>query len=193
MAELADLLNATDLQKFASSDQAWWLAAAGRAIRSFCGWHIAPSVAVLGARIRCGEQGIICLPSLYVTAVSNLTVDGNLLVRDQDYYWEPPDQANRASNGAIIHRVARGYWRSSAYPRNPFCTVDFTHGYPDVPEDVAAVGYELTQQGRSRPGANAKDLTAGPFRAAFLKTGNSLDPDQKQRLWEAGVVRGGFA
>lgn len=199
MPDLADLLNPTDLQKFASSDQSWWLTAAGRSIRSFCGWHIFPSVTVTGAKVRIGERGLIGLPSMYVTAVSNLVIDavpqvivtgdGNdsFAVTTGSYYWVPPDPANRGSTGAFIQR------RLMNAARNPFATVDFVHGYNALPEDVAAVGYELVQQGRSRPGANAKELGAGPYRASLLKTGLSLDDGMKARLWEAGVVRPGIA
>lgn len=187
MPDLDSLLNAGDLAKFASSDQSWWLAAAGRAIRDYCGWHVFPSVALTGAKVRCGERGLVILPSKWVTAVNNLVVDGSPLVLDVDYYWQPADPTNMEGYGNVIQR------RSYAYPRNPYATVDYTHGYPTLPEDVAAVGYELVQQGRSRPGSNAKDLGAGPYRVQYLKTGNSLDDDQKRRLREAGVVRAGIA
>lgn len=199
MPELADLLNATDLQKFASSDQAWWLTAAGRTIRSFCGWHIFPSLAVVGAKVRIGEKGLIELPSRYVTAVANVVIDAvpqvivvgdggdSFAVTTGSYYWIPPDPANRGSSGAFLQR------RFNNTPRNPYATVDFTHGYDVLPEDVAAVGYELVQQGRSRPGANAKDVGAGPYRMQLLKTGLALDDDQRRRLWEAGVVRPSIA
>jgi len=70
---LADLLDPNGLQQFATSDQAFFLAAAGSAIRDFCGWHIAPSVAITDQTIPCGERGLITLPSLHVTAIDALT------------------------------------------------------------------------------------------------------------------------
>lgn len=187
MPDLADLLNAEDLAKFASSDQSWWLTAAGRAIRNYCGWHVFPSVPVVAGRVKCGERGLVVLPSKWVTQVGPLVVDGTSLVHNVDYYWEPADPTNLTGYGNVIQR------RSYAYPRDPYATVDYTHGFPTLPEDVAAIGYELVQQGRSRPGSNAKDLGAGPYRVQYLKTGNSLDDDQKLRLRQAGVVRAGIA
>jgi hypothetical protein len=78
---------------------------------------------------------------------------------------------------------------------NEECTasVDFTHGYADLPRDVAAIGYELALQAMSRPGANAQDMGAGPYRITLLKLGIGLDTDQESRLRAAGVVRAGVA
>ena len=72
-------------------------------------------------------------------------------------------------------------------------TVSYTHGYDVLPPEVSAVGYEIALQAMSRPGANARDIGAGPYRVTLLKLGVSMDPDQKSRLHAAGVVRPQFA
>lgn len=173
---LAELLNPTDLGKFASSDQSWFLSAAGEAIRDFCGWHIAPSLTLTAARVRLGERGLIILPSMHVTDVASVTVGEKVLAFGTDYDWIAPSPT--------IRRLV------ASFPyRNQYATVTYTHGFAEVPKDVAAVGYELVQQGRSRPGANSKDMAAGTYRITMLKVGTSLDDDQKGRLWAAGVVR----
>lgn len=179
MPELDDLpLTPEGLQKFASSDQEFFLGAAGDMIRHFCGWHISPSLAVTGARVLMGEKGLIALPTLYLTSIEALTVDNRLLVHPHDYEFE--------SCGIVYRKVAN-------WPRDRWATMDYTHGYDDLPRDVAAIGYELALQAMSRPGANAKDMGAGPYRVTLLKLGIGLDQDQKSRLWEAGVVRSPIA
>ena len=75
----------------------------------------------------------------------------------------------------------------------PLATVSYTLGYDVLPPEVSAVGYELTLQAFNRPGANARDIGAGPYRVTLLKIGVTLDADQKARLHAAGVVRPQFA
>lgn len=175
MPELADLpLSPEGLQKFATSDQAFFLGAAGDMIRHFCGWHIAPSVTVEDARIRLGEKGLLILPTLYLTDIASLKVDNRVLVHPTEFEWE--------DTGVVYRKVAN-------WPRDPWCTITYTHGYADLPRDVAAIGYELALQAMSRPGANAKDMGAGPYRITLLKLGIGLDDDQQDRLYAAGVVR----
>ena len=181
---LADFLNADGLQKFASGDQVFFLGAAVDMIRHFCGWHIAPSLAVVDARIRVGQQGLISLPTLQLTSVDSLVVDGRALVEHDDYEWD--------DTGIIT--LARPFDPCVAWDwPDRWATVGYTHGYPETPRDVAAIGYELVQQARSKPGGNAKDMGAGPYRVTLLKLGVGLDDDQKSRLWESGVVRAGIA
>lgn len=162
------------LAKFASSDQEFFLGAAGDMIRHFCGWHIAPSVSVVGAHIRLGERGLIALPTLYLTSVESLIVDKRVLVPDVDFTAE--------DTGIITRKVPN-------WPREPLATISYTHGHATLPRDVEAIGYELALQAMSRPGTNAKDLGAGPYRVTLLKLGIGLDDDQKARLWSTGVVR----
>lgn len=178
MPELADLLDADGLQKFATADQAFFLGAATDMIRHFCGWHIAPSKTETAQRIRVGERGLVLLPTLFVSAVAAVVVDGRTLTYPDDYEWD--------TTGVITRRVPN-------WPKDRTALVTYTHGYAAAPRDVAAIGYELVQQARSKPGANSKDVAAGPYRVSLLKLGVGLDDDQKRRLWDAGVVRAPIA
>lgn len=179
--ELPDLLDPVGLQKFATADQTFFLQAAGQLIRDFCGWHVAPSVAVVDERAELGHDGIITLPSMHVTSIDALSVGEHALTSPEDYTWD-------ATGTIELHRRhAWPRWRHRA------ATVSYTHGFGCLPPNVAAIGYELTLQALSRPGANAKDIGAGPYRVTLLKLGVSLDADQRARLYEAGIVRPQFA
>jgi hypothetical protein len=194
-APLADLLDPTGLQGFATADQTFFLQAAGQMIRAFCGWHIAPSISVTNERTEVGHDGIITLPSLHVTAVDSVVVEGRTLTPPPvdgqvpvagaplpEYDWQP--------NGVI---ELRRRWPLLLGWHHHQATVTYASGYDEPPPEVAAIGYEIALQAMSRPGANARDVGAGPYRVTLLKLGVSLDADQKSRLYEAGVVRAQFA
>lgn len=146
---------------------------------------------VVNQQVECGQRGLIILPTMYVTSVDSVIVDGRTLNPPTpdgqvpvaggplpEYEWEPT---------GVIYR------RQPSWPLRRMATVSYTHGYPSLPPDVAAVGYELALQAMSRPGANARDIGAGPYRVTLLKLGISMDADQKSRLYDAGVVRPQFA
>lgn len=184
--EPGPLLTPSGLQKFATGDQSFFLKAAGHLIRDYCGWHIAPTIdAVLN--VECGERGLIILPTLYVTNVASVQIGNRVLEPHTEYHWDHTGVINRTvANWPPIMGVP-------AFPHPPRARVTFSHGYPELPENVAAVGYEIALQAMSRPGANTKDIMAGPYRVGLLKLGVALDDEQKSRLWEAGVVRAGIA
>ena len=94
--------------------------AAEALVRAYCGWHIAPSethTVVLD-----GKGGsTLFLPSLHVTAITSITVDGVLLAATA-YEWSQTGQVNR---------------RYGAWPRKlRSISVVFTHGYPVCPPEV---------------------------------------------------------
>lgn len=171
-APLADLLDAAGLQSFATADQSFFLQATGQLIRDYCGWHIAPSVSVVDEQVEI-DHGLITLPSLQVTSVDALTVGDRTLSSPDDYSWDDTGTVR------LHHRSSWCRW----------ATVSYTHGFPELPPEVGAIGYELALQAMSRPGANARDIGAGPYRVTLLKLGVSLDAEQKSRLYAAGVVR----
>lgn len=176
----ADFLTADGLAKFASADQDFFLGAAVDMMRHFCGWHISPSVVVTAARVPVGSQGIVALPSRYVTAVSDLSINDKVIDSDHGYDWAAPSNIVQLKRAHFVQPF-------------PHLTITYTHGYDTVPRDVEAIGYELVQQARSKPGGNAKDVGAGPYRVTLMKLGVGLDDDQKDRLRAAGVVRAPIA
>ena len=93
------------------------VAAAEAMVRSYCGWHIAPSETHTVTLDGKGGSTLF-LPSLHVTAITSITVDGTLLAAT-GYEWSETGQVNR---------------KYGAWPRKlRSIVVVFTHGYTDVP------------------------------------------------------------
>lgn len=177
---VANFLTPEGLAKFASGDQDFFLQAAVDMIRHFCGWHISPSVTVTGARLMIGSEGLVTMPSRYVTSVSDLSVNDHALAVNDGYLWEAPRSWIQLKRKHFVHPFQQA-------------VLTYVHGYDEIPADVEAIGYELVQQARSKPGGNSKDVGAGPYRVTLLKLGVGLDEDQMNRLRAAGVVRPGIA
>lgn len=112
----------SDLDAYLSGDKDAALAAATAAMRSYCRWHVAPEVTeVLTVDV---ESDVILLPSLHVTEVSSVTVDGDVLDADR-YEW---------STAGVVK--ARG----RCFPRGfRKAQVKLTHGYAEAPEVAAIV------------------------------------------------------
>ncbi len=163
-----ELVAATDLAGFESGDPEFFVRAAEAEVRRFCGWHIAPNVEALSVRCDVGEMGIIMLPSMQVTSVESVVVDGRTL-DPEEYCWDPA--------GFISRRCA-------SWPRDRHAVVSFTHGYASTPADVKSVVLELASRARSLPALPAKDIAGGPFRVSLFQgsTGLSLSEEHKRRL-----------
>ncbi|OBF77092.1 hypothetical protein [Mycolicibacterium fortuitum] len=162
------LVDPADLEgKFEAGNPEFFVTAAEAEVRKFCGWHIAPSVTVTNGRYPAGERGLVMLPSLHVTDVASVAVDGHEL--DQhDYDWEPC--------GLITRRLP-------SWSCDPYVTVTWTHGYEVCPADIAAVVFELASSAIELPASPARDVTAGPFRLVLGgAVGLTLDKNQRDRL-----------
>ena len=149
MAELADTLTLSVDDRL---DQAEAL------VRSYCGWHIAPSrtgTLTLGP-VRDWRRGRsrIILPSLNVTAVT-VTADGVTQVIDDEYVWTAPE--------AILHDVAG--WSDTL-------VVSFTHGYSEPPAEVTAIVQSIAQRAVNNPGSLVR-TQAGPFADTYSQTGSN--------------------
>lgn len=161
------LVDRSKIDAFEDGDPEFFIAAAEQSVRTYCGWHIAPSLTITDGRYRSGERGLVILPSLHVTDVASVSVDGRVL-GTTEYDWEPC--------GFISRRVP-------SWPRDPYVTVSFTHGYEECPADVAAVVFELASKAMEMPASPARDVTAGPFRLTLTSAiGVSLSRDQQSRL-----------
>lgn len=185
------LLNNEDLASFQGSDPNWFLEAAGDTIRNFCQWHIFPSLTVTEW---CPVQpdGTIMLPSLYVTGVESVTLDG--LELDPSTY-----QRHRAG---YIQRYKTDYFQWPLYPleaEQPFreypsalgryAEVTFTHGYEVIPPTVNAVGMELTNRALELPSGVATQISSGPYTIGLGALGIVLTDDQRRRLGPFTLVR----
>lgn len=108
-------LTATDVQGFLADPDAV-LGASVAAVRSHCGWHIAP--AKIETEVVDGLGPALLLPTLHLTAVTSIKRDGT----------EVPSGWKMRKNGVV---------------RGPFCAdeyeVTFEHGYAQWPDDLLAV------------------------------------------------------
>lgn len=112
---LALLITAADLEGVDNADEA--ARAATATVRSYCGWHVAPPLTET-LELDGSRSSLLELPSLLVSAVSDVKVDG---VTVTGYRW----------SRAGLLRYDGGWgagWRS--------VEVTFTHGHAATPEDV---------------------------------------------------------
>lgn len=133
------LLVPADLEGFRSGDASLNLAAAVAAIRSRCGWHIAPvrtETLTLEA-----VNGVVILPTLRATGVV-VAIAGTTL--DASEYTLKPGvlllTGYRCGTGEVV--------------------VTLTHGYDALPDDLKRVALNMADAGTS-PGGRLK--SAGPF------------------------------
>lgn len=136
------LLGPLDLEDFRAGDATLNLDAAVAAIRSACGWHVAPvrtETLTLEA-----TNGVVILPTLRATGVV-VVIDGTTL--DASEYTLKP--------GVLLLASLRGCGE---------VTVTLTHGYDELPSDLKCVALSMADTGTS-PGGRLK--SAGPFSYEF--------------------------
>lgn len=103
---------------------------ASGAVRRYCGWSISAETKT-GELVDGTGRRSVWLPTLRLTAVSDVTEGGVALVDGTDYVWTREGRLYRA-----------GLWRN--VPRN--IQVTYTHGFDTVPDDVQ--GVTLSAAGR---------------------------------------------
>lgn len=179
-----NLLEGTDFTKFKTKDEAWFLGAAGDRVRDYCGWHIYPVLQSLSVTARIGHAGIIMLPSLNIISVEAVRYNG-IVVPIETYEVH---SAGWLELVGYNHTGQAGFmplWPSQAAvrpSRNRWVSVDFTHGFENLPKTVAEVGFELTGRTLEKPAGVAKSMSAGPNSFTFNEFGMVLSDDQKERL-----------
>jgi hypothetical protein len=205
-------INDPDWAAFQAQDPEYLMRTAGVAIRTYCGWHIAPSETMTIPNIEVGSRGLMMLPSLHVTAVQSVmlqstTLEPPVVVDPMNYTWHEE---------GYIEPVAGAQWYSGWYagyyyepgpyylPQTNFglVTVTFTHGYSALPEDIKQVAYEtiLASGGGSEDGSvgtlpsstSIKEIASPGFRLVLNAGGangesgtgtvGSLTENQKNRL-----------
>jgi hypothetical protein len=192
MTDLLDI-NDPDWSAFKAGDPEYFLRVTGDYIRRYCGWSIYPNVTVTATKIQVGSQGIIQLPTLYLTDVSAVSIRANgnypANVLDADRYeWfqhgviKPTGQAFYGSNWY------RGYY----YEPGPFllptnagglADVTFTHGYDELPGDIKQVAYEMATSSMFLKAGNVKDVASPGFKlTSSTDAGLVLNPEQRNRL-----------
>lgn len=143
-AELATTLTVTEAERLLQAEAL---------VRSYCGWHIAPSRADAVETLRGYGGQPLLLRSLHVTAVTSVVDGGTTLALTDDYVWN--------ANGVIM-RV--GYWGTGDV------VVTYTHGYDEPPADVTAIVQSVAQRAVNNPGSLVRKQV-GPFGDTYSQTG----------------------
>jgi hypothetical protein len=185
------LLTSTDLASFQASDPDWFLSVAGDTIRNFCQWHIYPSITVTES-VPIQPEGTIMLPSLYVTGVQSITLNG-LTLNPCAYHWHQAGFINRIQH----HYFQWPLWpleseqrfREYPSPLARFAEVTYTHGYPTLPPIIAGVGMELANKALELPSGIATQISSGPYSISMGALGLVLTDDQRRRLGPYTLVR----
>lgn len=141
---IADFVLPADLDDYKAGDPTTLLAQAQSAIRSYCGWHVAPNITetlLLDGR----GSSHLWMPSLFVTEVTTVVNEGTTLT-SEEYDW--------SADGYLQRR--NGYW--SSRPRQ--VSVTLTHGYEDIPADLVGVAVARAARFASSP-AGVKREQAG--------------------------------
>lgn len=145
-----------DLQDYRAGADWMLVAAAEGAVRSYCGWHIAPSTSE--TVVVDGSGGYTQqLPTLHLTAVSAVTeVDADGVPQTIDLVDVQWSQV--------------GYlWRPSVWTsRLRGISVEITHGHDVVPAGVQAVVLDLAEHLANTRGGTTNDQ-AGPFSAQYAQ------------------------
>jgi len=124
---VAPLITAADLPDSDEADDAAVEATA--VVRNYCHWHVAPSITET-VTLNGGPSAVLELPSLHVTAVGAVLVDGVAITFD--YEWLPCG-------------LLRAYpWAWGSTWRS--VQVTFTHGLPDVPDDVRVAAKSVARR-----------------------------------------------
>lgn len=188
------LLSSDDLALFQASDPDWFLNAAGETVRwDICQWHVAPSVTVTKS-VPIQPDGTIMLPSLYVTAVSSITIDG-LALDPASYEFETAGYIKRVYNANQYFQwplwpiQSEHKFREYPSPLAKRAAVTFTHGYPTVPAPVAVVAYELAARAMEMPAGVANQIASGPYTIGLGALGIVPTDDQRRRLGPFTLVR----
>lgn len=144
MSTAPDFVDTTDLSDYKAGDAAEIILQVQAAIRSYCGWHIAPSIEQTVTLDGRGSRHL-WLPSLYVTDVTSVSNEGTAVTSDE-YDW--------SESGYIESRY--GCWTTR--PRQ--VEITFTHGYDDIPADVVGVAVAVAARASASP-AGVKREQAG--------------------------------
>jgi hypothetical protein len=126
-AELATTLATTEAERLLQAEAL---------VRSYCGWHIAPSRADVEETLAGSGASPLFLRSLYVTAIASVVDDGTALAVTDDYLWKANGEIRRA-----------GYWGTGDV------VVTYTHGYAEPPAEVTAVVQAIAQRAVQNPGS----------------------------------------
>jgi hypothetical protein len=165
-----------DLSDYQSKDSQQALDAALAAVRSYCGWNIAPSAtATLSVWSKDGCS--VFLPTLALTAITSVTQDA--VVIDPATYTFESYGLIRRTPGTYFSRLSR-------------VTVVFTHGLATMPKDAADVVLALAQRSISDTRGMVPRVGAGQSVVVMENYGSQLSDADKAKL-APYAISAGFA
>ena len=132
-------------------DDLAWIEAC-RAVRDYCGWHIAPSITE-EVTVDGSGGALLLLPTLRLTDLASITNDGRLVANPE---WSQTGMVRGSWTGKFRGVVA-----------------NMTHGFDECPAEVVAVIREMVD-GQARTGVS--QVTTGSHQVSF-----DLAPDVRQR------------
>lgn len=164
-ADIPEIIDATQVV-----DRAFWLRAANRAIRNYCGWHVTPVITQTIRRDR-PSSGVLLLPTNKLVSVLSCTSDGVDVLANVEW----------SENGML--ELTCGAWSR----RLGGIVVQIEHGYESAP-DVAALVATLAARGSSNP-AGIISQSIGPANVRYgdipLMTSEMLTLDPYRLQWGA--------
>jgi hypothetical protein len=185
-ADIPQLLSPDDLALFQAADPDWFLNAAGEIVRGYCQWHIAPPITVTDT-VPIQPDGTILLPTLYLTDVTSIVIDGITL--------DPATYTPYLDGSITRQNVQQPYFEYPLWPLEsdrPFreypsaiafhADVTYTHGYPTLPVQVETVAFELVTRAMELPAGLATQISAGPQSISFGAIGLVLNAEERRRL-----------
>jgi hypothetical protein len=181
-----------DWVAFKNNDPAWFLKVASSAIRQYCGWDIFPNTVVTAPNLPIESQGMINLPSMYVTAVENVLLQdpagqNNTVLDPAQYNWFQYGVIEPVNWQRWGGYTAGGYgpenWSFLPGYQTGLATVTFSSGYDEVPADVKAVAFELVTTTMEVSAGNVKEIQTPGYKLQLSQAyGATLNGDQKNRL-----------
>jgi len=154
MAGLPDFATTGDLTKLMSGDEAASVRQAQRAVRNYCGWHIAPVVTET-LKLDGDGSNLLFLPTLKIETIVSVITDGRVV-----------DLTQVDDSTAGFLELAAGCW--SPRPGKTFVVLE--HGYESAPEDVVGVVVSAAARQLDSPAGRTREQ-AGGVNVGFALTG----------------------
>lgn len=169
----------SDLAAWQAGSQNVFLEMACAEVRRFCGWHIAPAVAVVSKVCWIGARGMVVLNSTHVSSVDEVVLgyqNPQVLELWRDYNWDQPKPWLR------LHPHTSPFPYCGSH-MDPHVRVSYTHGFDECPIDVKAVIAEVMSTAMELPASNANQLTTMQYNFHLNSNiGVALSEEQKNRL-----------
>lgn len=146
------------------------LAAAVRAARTYCGWHVAPLRTAQVVTIDGPESRLLVLPTLRLTELTALVEDGVTLDVDT-LEW---------SSRGLVRKPGRGCWSG----RFGGITVTMSHGFADAEDWQAAVLSFADRSSLALAGVDGRPNVVGPFQwpTAAVADGSAFSVAERSLL-----------